>query len=506
MNNLKFSIYTLGCKTNQSESDFIASELASHGFCIVSLKEKPDFSIINTCTVTSASDSKVRQVIRRIKQSNPAGKIIVTGCFVVFNEKFLAENNIDFVIRNEDKYNIPELVYKIFDTDSRGRAQTGVQTSEVYTSDGIHTADTEALTPGINTSGVHTFTGHTPDKTYPILSPGELPFQNMHSIHSRALVKIQDGCEQNCSYCIVPSVRGCYKSTQPDLIVETTKNLVDKGFEEIVITGIHIGKYGIDFNQNYNLTDLLKTILELTTVKRIRLSSIEINEINQDLIEIVKKSSGRIAGHFHIPLQSGSSRILKLMNRNYNREHFLDTIKNIKENLDGIAVTTDIIVGFPGESDADFMETMKMSEDIGFSKMHIFKFSPRTGTPAALMEGQISEIIKSGRSNIARKLGEELRNEYISSSLNSELEVLCEEIDPESGLYCGTSGNYIKVYFKIKPDQLLTGSAETGAASGIKNKQDHVFEMVRGKLLKIKAKKLYRGGLAGKWIKPSANR
>ena len=305
-----------------------------------------------------------------------------------------------------------------------------------------------------------------------------LPYQN---IHSRALVKIQDGCEQSCSYCIVPSVRGCYKSIQPDLIIDTIKNLVNKGFEEIVITGIHIGKYGIDFGQNCSLTSLLKTILGSTTIKRIRLSSIEINEINQELIEIVKKSNGRVARHFHIPLQSGSNRILKLMNRHYTREYFLDAIKSIEKKLDGIAITTDIIVGFPGESEADFMETLETAKNVSFSKMHVFKFSPRTNTPAALMEGQISEIVKSNRSHIARKLGEELRNTYIRSNLNNELEVLCEEIDSESGLYSGTSGNYIKVYFKIKPDQL----------------QNRVSETVRGKLLKIKVKELYRGGLTG---------
>ncbi len=498
MNNLKFSIYTLGCKTNQSESDYIASELSSHGFHIVSLKEKPDFSIINTCTVTSASDSKARQLIRRIKQSNPAGKIIVTGCFVVFNEKFLAENNIDFVIRNEDKYNIPELVYKIFDMDSTSREQT----SEVYAS-GVNTFKTteiktahtpeayksEMHMPEINTSGVD----HTSDKIRHTLSP-MVPFQN---IHSRALVKIQDGCEQNCSYCIVPLVRGRYKSIRPDSIIDTIKDLVSNGFEEIVITGIHIGKYGIDFSQNYILTDLLKTILSSTEVKRIRLSSIEVNEINQDLIEIVKNSNGRVAQHFHIPLQSGSSRILKLMNRNYTAEYFLDTVKNIEKNLNGIAITTDIIVGFPGESETDFKKTLEMAKNVGFSKMHVFKFSPRTNTPAALMEGQISEVAKSNRSHIARKLGDELRDRYIKTNLNNELEVLCEEMDPESNLYSGTSGNYIKVYFKIKPDQFPAGLTEIDVALSIKNKPNHVFETIRGKLLKIKTKELYQDGLLG---------
>jgi len=474
MNNLRFSIYTLGCKTNQSESDCIASDLISRGCQIVSLKEKPDFSIINTCTVTSASDSKARQLIRRIKQSNPSGKIIVTGCFVVFNEKFLAENKIDFIIRNEDKNNIPKLVYNIFNVNFTGKAGK---------------LDKSDKTVKVGETGAFS-------EIFPSPAPA-MPYQN---IHSRALVKIQDGCEQDCSYCIVPSVRGCYKSTQPDLIVDTIINLVSNGFEEIVITGIHIGKYGVDFGQNYNLASLLKIILDSTTVKRIRLSSIEINEINQELLEIVKKSNGRVARHFHIPLQSGSTKILKLMNRRYTREYFIDAIKSIKsieKKLDGIAITTDIIVGFPGESDADFIETLEMAKNVGFSKIHVFKFSSRTNTPAALMEGQISEIVKSNRSHIARKLGEELRDRYIRSNLNNELEVLCEEIDPESGLYSGTSGNYIKVYFKIKPDQLPPELAEAGATLFTKNQQDSVFEMVKGKLLKIKVKELYRGGLKG---------
>jgi len=488
MNNFKFLIYTLGCKTNQSESDYITSKLTGNGFRIVPLKEKPDFVIINTCTVTSASDSKARQLIRRVKQANPEGKIIVTGCFVVFNEKFLAENKIDYIIRNEDKYNIPGLIYKIFNIDSTSK----VHTSEVYVP-GLYTSEVRAHTSGVNTPGLYTPAEHISDKINPISSPA-VSYQN---IHSRALVKIQDGCEQNCSYCIVPSVRGRYKSIRPDLILDTIKNLVNEGFEEIVITGIHIGKYGIDFNQNYILTDLLKTILNSTAIKRIRLSSIEINEINQDLIKIVKNSCGRIAGHFHIPLQSGSSRILRLMNRSYTGEYFLDSVKKIKGNLDGIAITTDIIVGFPGESNTDFMETMEMAKDIGFSKMHIFKFSPRTGTPAALMKDQVSEIIKSNRSSFARKLGEELRNNYIKANLNNELEVLCEEIDPESGLYCGTSGNYIKVYFKIKPGHLLNEMVETDTIIFTKNGQNHVFETIRGKLLIIKVKELYRDGLAG---------
>jgi len=452
MNNLKFSIYTLGCKTNQSESDCIASDLISSGFLIVSLKEKPDFSIINTCSVTSASDSKARQLIRRIKQSNPVGKIIVTGCFVVFNEKFLAENKIDFIIRNEDKYNIPELVYKIYNinfTDKAGKMGKSGKSGKAGAFSEIFSSPAPAL-----------------------------PYQN---IHSRALVKIQDGCEQSCSYCIVPSVRGCYKSIQPGLIVDTINNLSGNGFEEIVLTGIHIGKYGVDFGQNCSLASLLKTILGCTTVKRIRLSSIEVNEINRELIEVVKQSNGRVAPHFHIPLQSGSTKILKLMNRHYTRQYFLDAIKSIEKKLEGIAITTDIIVGFPGESEADFIETLKAAKEVSFSKMHVFKYSARTNTTAALMEGQVSEIVKSNRSHIARKLGEELRDEYIKSNLNNELEVLCEEIDLESGSCSGTSGNYIKVYFKIKPDQL----------------KDHVFETVRGKLLKIKAKELYRGGLTG---------
>ena len=452
MNNLKFSIYTLGCKTNQSESDCIAGDLISRGFRIVPLMEKPDFSIINTCSVTSASDSKARQLIRRIKQANPVGKIIVTGCFVVFNEKFLAENKIDFIIRNEDKYNIPELVYKIYNinfTDKAGKMGKSDKAGE-----------TGAFS-----------------EIFPSPAPA-LPYQN---IHSRALVKIQDGCEQRCSYCIVPLVRGSYKSVQPGLIVDTINNLSGNGFEEIVITGIHIGKYGVDLGQNCSLASLLKTILGCTTVKRIRLSSIEVNEINRELIEVVKQSNGRVAPHFHIPLQSGSTKILKLMNRHYTRQYFLDAIKSIEKKLDGIAITTDIIVGFPGESEADFIETLKAAKEVSFSKMHVFKYSARTNTTAALMEGQVSEIVKSNRSHIARKLGEELRDEYIKSNLNNELEVLCEEIDSESGSCSGTSGNYIKVYFKLKPGQL----------------QDHVFETVRGKLLKIKAKELYRGGLTG---------
>lgn len=442
MNDLKFSIYTLGCKTNQSESDYIASELISHGFELVSLKEKPDFSIINTCTVTSASDSKARQLIRRIKKSNPEGKIIVTGCFIVFNEKFLNENNIDFVIGNEKKYNIPELVYKLYNTGITDKASTC----------------NENL-PGFSTA-----------------------IQNKN-IHSRALVKIQDGCEQNCSYCIVPLVRGCYRSVSTESILDTVEKLVSNGFEEIVLTGIHIGKYGVDSDGNCTLTVLLELILNSTAIKRIRLSSIEINELTPELIEVIRVNKDRIAPHLHMPLQSGSNRILELMNRPYTRQYFLDKIKDIGEKIGDIAITTDIIVGFPEESETDFNETIDMAKKIGFSKMHVFKFSPRANTPASLMKKQISEIVKSDRSHTAIKLGEELRNSYLRSNTGNVLEVLCEEIIyPESDLCGGTSGNYIKVYFKVKPDWL----------------KNNMFEVIRGKLFKISTKELYRDGLMGK--------
>jgi threonylcarbamoyladenosine tRNA methylthiotransferase MtaB len=428
ISNIKFSINTLGCKTNQSESDYIASCLIEKGYQFVNYNNRPQISIINTCTVTSESDSKARQLIRRIKQVNPGIKIIVTGCFTVFNKEFLTgcNNNSIIVVGNEDKYEIPTVVSKI---------------------------------------------------------AGEMHFdaKNVHCnfTRSRPFVKIQDGCEQECSYCIVPKVRGGYSSVPSSQILKEIKELEKIGFEEIVLTGIHEGKYGVDlFNEKINsLPLLIEEILKYSSIRRIRLSSIEINEINSYLLKLIKNSDSRVANHLHIPLQSGSNRILKLMNRNYTSEFYLDNIFLIKNLIPGIALTTDVITGFPGETIKDFEETIDVVKKIAFSKIHVFKYSPRISTPASVMKDQLSDKVKSERSYILRNLGDKLREDYMSSNIGRVLEVIYEKEDKKERISSGTSENYIKVYFPT-PE---------------KNK----MAPVKRKLVKIRATSKFKNGLYG---------
>ncbi len=433
---MRFSIETLGCKINQSESDFITKKLLEKGLEQVSWKERPDICIINTCTVTSRSDKKARQLIRRIKSKNKNSKIIVTGCFVVYNGDFLKENKIDFIVNNKDKHKIPDLVLKA--------AKIG---------------------KGLNTFCLKDHSNH-------------------RCLHSRPLIKIQDGCEQKCSYCIVPKVRGKYSSVPYREILDRIKNLQKDGFDEVVLTGIHIGKYGADFNtaglkkinKVYKLEDLLEGLIRDTDIKRIRISSIEINEISSRLIDILKSNKERFSRHLHIPLQSGSDRILKLMGRPYTAKYYYKKVEMISKVLPGIAMATDLMAGFPGESEEDFIQTVGMVKKIAFSKIHVFKFSKRKHTLAYWMNGQVSEEIKSRRSKILRDIGDGLRDNYIGNNIGKSLNVVCEEINNRENIIRGTSENYIKVYFSQR-------------------KKD--FSSVRGKVLKVTASSRYKNGLWG---------
>jgi threonylcarbamoyladenosine tRNA methylthiotransferase MtaB len=406
------------------------------GHSIVAYDNNPEVCIINTCTVTSASDRKSRQIIRRAKHASPGSIIVVTGCFPCFNKKFLNDNNVKYIIKNKDKYNIPDFI------------------------EGIITGEKSV---GKNRSWND--------------------YRN--EIHSRALVKIQDGCEQNCSYCIVPKVRGGYKSKSSSKILKEVNNLEKDGFGEIVLTGIHIGKYGIDFVLNSknngsnisNLAEIVKAIIDKTNIGRIRLSSIEVNEISDEILSLMGDRGSRIAKHLHIPLQSGSNEILASMRRPYRREFFLEKIKAIRKAVSNVAITTDVIVGFPGETDEDFFQTISLVKEVSFSKLHVFKFSPRKHTSAANFSGQIQEIVKSKRSKILREIGDKLRRSYIRENIGKELEVLCEKIDAKKKVFNGTSGNYIKIYIPI-------------------NKTDGVFK--KGKMVKVLAESMHKDGLLGR--------
>jgi len=435
---MKFSVDTLGCKINQSESDFIIEELLEKGLEPVSWSKHPDFCIINTCTVTSRSDRKARQIIRKIKSQNKNSKIIVTGCFVVFNKKFLQDCDIDLIVENKDKNKIPDLIGRM----AAGRKDLDLESFNFKS------------------------------------------FSQFNQMHSRPLVKIQDGCEQNCTYCIVPKVRGKYKSVPYREILNKIIDLQKDGFEEVVLTGIHIGKYGVDFSTSgmgkgskiSSLADLLEEVVGETSIKRIRISSIEVNEIDSRLLDILKRNNRRFASHLHIPLQSGSDRILKLMGRPYTAQYYFRKIGMISGSFPDIALTTDVMAGFPGENEEDFDRTVNMIERIAFSKIHVFKFSKRMHTPAYGMGNQVGEEIKSERSKILRNMGDRLRNSYIKNHIGKLLSVVCEEMNVENNIISGTSENYIKVYFSMDKEN---------------------FPSLKGRILRIAANSEYKNGLWG---------
>jgi threonylcarbamoyladenosine tRNA methylthiotransferase MtaB len=436
MKKIRFSVDTLGCKVNLSESDFIIKELQKKEMEQVSWRSNPDFCIINTCTVTSQSDRKARQVIRRIRSQNKNSKIMVTGCFVVFNKKFLKECRIDFIVENKNKDKIPDLIGK-----------------------------TAAVRKNQNNFG----------------SNGSL---RLSRVHSRPLIKVQDGCEQNCTYCIVPKVRGKYKSVPYGEILNKITGLQKDGFEEVVLTGIHIGKYGADFgtigldkrDKACNLEDLLERIIRDTDIRRIRISSIEINETSSRLLDILKSNKERFAQHLHIPLQSGSKRILKLMGRPHTAEYYFKKVEMIGKILPGIALATDVMVGFPGESEEDFIQTVDMIKKIAFSKIHVFKFSGRKHTSAYWMDGQVGEETKSRRSEILRNIGDKLRSDYLKGNIGKILGVVCEEMSIGNKVVSGTSENYIKVYFKMDKSK---------------------FSLLKGKIVRVTTNSKYKNGLWG---------
>lgn len=427
---MKFSINTLGCKVNLCESDEISGQLTGLGFQKVDYRDgNPHICIVNTCTVTSESDRKARQLIRKIRNINKKAKLAVTGCYVRDHSDFLKKSGADLILDNDNKKDVPGLVESILKK-----------------------------------------TGYQPGTERPANTDSDL-----YGKHSRPIVKIQDGCEQNCTYCIIPRVRGKYRSADRGRITERIKKLAEGGFEEVVLTGIHIGKYGFNMGGDYGLADLLQDIFLKSGIKRIRISSLEINEIDSRLLDIMQEHLQRVAPHLHIPLQSGSDDVLKRMGRPYDSGSFIRGIKKIKEKFPHIALTTDVMAGFPGETDKDFQKTLEIIREINFSKLHVFKYSPRPGTRAFLFKDSVAGQVKYERSRVLRELGEKMRDVFMESNKNTELAVAVEKKENKSVLLSGTSGNYIRVYFETDLD----------------------FEKIRGKLIKIRAGKKYRDGLLG---------
>ena len=391
---MRVAVYSLGCKVNIYESEYVINLLKNHDYQIVDFDDIADIYIINTCSVTNESDKKSRKIINQAKRKNKDAIIVVMGCYSQIRS---GEVDADIVIGNKDKSHILDIIDEYLNNHK--------QIKRVYD---LSNQEFEDMT-------ITNFENHT-----------------------RAFVKIQDGCNAYCSYCVIPYTRGGLRSKKMDKVIEEVSLLVKNGYKEIVLTGIHTGRYGIDINTN--LETLLDELVKIEGLYRIRLSSIEINELTPHIIELIS-TNDKIAKHLHVPIQSGSDKILKSMNRRYNKEEFINKINELKKIKD-ISLTTDLIVGFPGEGEEEFQETMDTLKEIGFTKIHTFPYSRRNGTPASTMNNQVEEAIKKKRVREVINLSNELENAYYNKFIGRVFDGLVEARRDEKFVL---TSNYISV-------------------------------------------------------------
>ncbi len=398
---MKFCIKTLGCKVNTYESELIHGLFVRKGY--VYDEDNADIYVVNTCTVTNMSDRKSRQIIHGIRNNHKDSIIVVCGCYSqnAYNTGKLDDIDADIILGNKDKSKIVEYV-------------------EDYLKNKV-----------------------AKKVFYDIMN---VPFENMELVNTfdrtRAFVKIEDGCENYCTYCIIPYVRGKVRSKDHNLVIEEVTNLVNNGYKEIVLTGIHTGHY---VDGNYNFANLLRDLINIKGLIRLRISSIEINELTDEVLDIFKNSS-ILVPHLHVPLQSGSDRILKEMNRKYDKKYFIDRINYIRSIKPDVSITTDVIVGFPTESEEEHIESMDTIRKIGFTKVHTFPYSDRYGTPASEMSGKIDGNVKKRRVKEIIELSSELERKFYEKFYNRQLDVLFEE--EKDGYFIGHTANFIKVKVK----------------------------------------------------------
>ncbi|MCM3599523.1 tRNA (N(6)-L-threonylcarbamoyladenosine(37)-C(2))-methylthiotransferase MtaB [Robertmurraya korlensis] len=403
------AFHTLGCKVNHYETEAIWQLFQEQGYERVDYESTSDVYVINTCTVTNTGDKKSRQVIRRAIRKNPDAVICVTGCYAQTSPaEIMAIPGVDIVVGTQDRVKMLEYIERFKEERQPINAVGNIMKNRVY-----EELDVPAFT----------------DRT-------------------RASLKIQEGCNNFCTFCIIPWARGLMRSRDPKEVIKQAQQLVDAGYKEIVLTGIHTGGYGEDM-KDYNLAMLLKDLeKEVIGLERLRISSIEASQITDEVIQVMNDSNV-IVRHLHIPLQSGSNTVLKRMRRKYTMEFFGERLSRLKEALPGLAVTSDVIVGFPGETEEEFMETYNFIKEHKFSELHVFPYSKRTGTPAARMEDQVDEEIKNERVHRLISLSDQLAKEYASQFEGEVLEVIPEERSKSGeGLYEGYTDNYLKVIFK----------------------------------------------------------
>ena len=403
-------VLSLGCKVNMYESEYVINELKKAGYEIKDFDDICDVYVINTCTVTNNSDSKSRKMIRQAIRRNPNACVVAMGCFIAANQDIQIDG-LDIIIGNKDKSKIVELLDKYFENKEVMRLE---YTGRIKEFEDMY---------------INNFLGRT-----------------------RAFVKIQDGCDNFCTYCIIPFVRGKCRSKDEDEVIKEVTDLVNHGYKEVVLTGIHTGSYGDDLDTSF--ADLLNKLVKIEGLERLRISSIETTELDDEVLDVLRNSKV-LVNHLHIPIQAGSNEILKAMNRKYDLDYFFDKIAEIRDIRPNISISTDVIVGFPGESEELFQKTIETCRKVGFSKLHVFPYSERRGTAASRMDGKIDEHEKKERSRRLIEVSKELEIDYMKKFIDKEVEVLIEET--KDGYSYGHTGEflYVKINKELPHNELV---------------------------------------------------
>lgn len=432
--NKKIAFITLGCKVNLYDTEAMAELFTEKGYEVVDFEEYADVYLINTCTVTNLGDKKSRQMIRRAKRINPNSVVVATGCYAqVASEEVAKIEGINIVIGTKNRSEIVETVENYV-------AENGV---------------------------VNNVSDIMGEKEFEPLQISRL------TNRTRAYIKIQEGCNRYCTYCIIPYARGPIRSRKPEEVIEEVKKLAENGFKEVVLTGIHVASYGLDLG-NITLADIIEKVHSVNGIERIRFSSMEPLAIDDDFVARMAKLQ-KVCDHYHLSLQSGCNRTLKRMNRKYNAEQYAEACERLRNAFPNVAITTDIIVGFPDETEEDFKESLAFAEKMKLDKIHTFPYSPKKGTPAAKMKNQISGDVKSQRSKEMIALSDKMNIDFLNNNIGKTVPVLFE--DMENGFWQGHTTNYIKVL--VKSDENLNNKIVD-----VKLDKIHGVEIVEGTVVK----------------------
>lgn len=432
--NKKIAFITLGCKVNLYDTEAMAELFTEKGYKVVDFEEYADVYLINTCTVTNLGDKKSRQMVRRAKRINPNSVVVATGCYAqVASEEVAKIEGINIVIGTKNRSEIVETVENYV-------AENGV---------------------------VNNVSDIMGEKEFEPLQISRL------TNRTRAYIKIQEGCNRYCTYCIIPYARGPIRSRKPEEVVEEVKKLAENGFKEVVLTGIHVASYGLDLG-NITLADIIEKVHSVDGIERIRFSSMEPLAIDDEFVARMSKLP-KVCDHYHLSLQSGCNRTLKRMNRKYNAEQYAEACERLRNAFPNVAITTDIIVGFPDETEEDFKESLAFAERMKLDKIHTFPYSPKKGTPAAKMKNQISGDVKSQRSKEMIALSDKMNIDFLNNNIGKTVPVLFE--DMENGFWQGHTTNYIKVL--AKSDENLNNKIVD-----VKLDKIHGVEIVEGTVVK----------------------